>query len=62
MRTLRTLGLLLAVLFAALAARADDTKPPNISDVKAGVKGSNVVIEAKITDDTGVLNAACMSY
>ena len=57
MRTLRTLGLFLAVLVAATSARADDTKPPNISDVKAAVKGSSVAIEAKITDDTGVLSA-----
>jgi outer membrane biosynthesis protein TonB len=57
MRTLRTLGLFLAVLAAATSARADDTKPPNISDVKAAVKGSSVAIEAKITDDTGVLSA-----
>ncbi len=57
MRILRTLGLFLAVLAAATSARADDTKPPNISDVKAAVKGSSVAIEAKITDDTGVLSA-----
>ena len=62
MRTIRVLGRtlgLLAVLLAATTARADDTKPPNFSDVKAALKGNNVVIEAKITDDTGVLNAAC---
>ena len=59
MRTLRTLGLLLVVLFAAGAARADDTKPPNISEVKAAARGGSVSIEAKITDDTGVLNASC---
>src|ERR1700693_617344 len=46
----------LALLFSA-AARADDTKPPQISDVRASVKGSQVLVEARITDETGVLSA-----
>ena len=59
MRT-RTLGILLAALsLCPLAARADDTKPPVISDVKASQKGGKVSIEAKITDETGVLSAVC---
>jgi hypothetical protein len=49
------------VLFAALAvstaAFADDTKPPQISDVKASVKSGKVQVEARITDETGVLSA-----
>ena len=48
-----------AVLCVALAARADDTKPPQISDVKAGTRGSQVQVEARITDETGVLSAIC---
>ena len=48
-----------ASLLLALAARADDTKPPQIAEVKAGTKGSQVVIEARITDETGVLSAIC---
>jgi hypothetical protein len=43
----------------AFAALADDTKPPAITDVKASVKGSTVTVEAKITDETGVLSAIC---
>jgi hypothetical protein len=50
----------LAAVFAlALAARADDTKPPAISDVKASAKGGKVSVEARITDETGVLSAIC---
>src|SRR3954462_14306566 len=41
----------------APVARDDDTRPPQISDVRATVKGSQVVIEARITDETGVLSA-----
>src|SRR4051812_19586926 len=48
-----------AVLCCALAARADDTRPPQISDVKAGLRGNQVQVEARITDDTGVLSATC---
>jgi hypothetical protein len=59
MRT-RLLGLSLAGLFLApVAARADDTKPPVISDVKAQAKGGKVSVEAKVTDETGVLSAVC---
>jgi hypothetical protein len=49
----------LAALCLSLAARADDTKPPQISDVKAFAKGNQVVVEAHITDETGVLSAIC---
>src|SRR6266566_2297644 len=49
----------LAALCLALAARADDTKPPQISDVQAGLRGSQVQVEARITDETGVLSATC---
>ena len=45
-------------LFTA-TARADDTRPPAISDVKASVKGGQVHVEARITDETGVLSAIC---
>ena len=48
-----------AVLSFALAARADDTKPPQISDVRVSAKGSQVQVEARITDETGVLSATC---
>ena len=41
----------------AFAARAEDTRGPAISEVKVSVKGSNVSIEARITDETGVLSA-----
>jgi hypothetical protein len=58
MRSTR-LVLLLATLLAPLAARADDTKPPAIGEVKASQKGGKVSIEAKITDETGVLSATC---
>jgi hypothetical protein len=43
-------------LFAA-AAFAEDTKPPVIQDVKASVNRGNVTVEARITDETGVLSA-----
>lgn len=49
----------LPCLLLATAARADDTKPPTITDVKASVKGGQVLIEARITDETGVLSAIC---
>src|SRR5689334_8571918 len=48
-----------AVFCCALAARADDTKPPQISEVKAGLRGNQVQVEARITDETGVLSAIC---
>ncbi len=41
----------------ASSARADDTKPPQISDVKSSVARGQVHIEARITDETGVLTA-----
>ena len=53
---MRTRTLALALLCSA-AARADDTRPPQISDVHASVRGSQVVVEARITDETGVLSA-----
>ena len=48
-----------AVCGLALAARAEDTKPPAISDVKASAKSGKVTVEARITDETGVLSAIC---
>src|SRR5467141_553820 len=49
----------LAALGVASVAHADDTKPPQISDVKAAAKGGQVQVEARITDETGVLSAVC---
>ncbi|HUJ27492.1 MAG TPA: hypothetical protein VLW85_15815 [Myxococcales bacterium] len=43
--------------FLASAARADDTRPPQISDVKASASKGKVTVEARITDETGVLSA-----
>lgn len=51
------IAILAALLLAPLAALADDTKPPSITDVKPSVKGSSVTVEAKITDETGVMGA-----
>jgi hypothetical protein len=48
-----------AALHLATAARADDTRAPQISDVKAGVRGNQVQVEARVTDETGVLSASC---
>jgi hypothetical protein len=48
-----------AVFCLASAARADDTKPPQISDVKASATKGKVMVEARITDETGVLSAIC---
>src|SRR5690242_8375939 len=48
-----------AAFFLASAARADDTKPPQISDVKASSSKGKVTVEARITDETGVLSAIC---
>jgi hypothetical protein len=54
------LAALLAMLLVPLAARsADDTRPPAISDVRATQRGGQVHIEARITDETGVLMATC---
>lgn len=47
------------VLVSAFAARADDNKPPQISDVRVSAKGNQVHVEARITDETGVLTATC---
>ena len=48
------------MLFVPLAARsADDTRPPAISDVRSTQRGGQVHIEARITDETGVLMATC---
>src|SRR5213593_1625773 len=49
----------IATVFVAVSARADDTKPPQISEVRAGAKGGQVQVEARITDETGVLSAIC---
>src|SRR5712691_8923512 len=58
---MRTALLLCAFLSSAapLAALADDTKPPAISNVRAGRQGASVQVEARITDETGVLSATC---
>ncbi len=48
-----------AAFLLASTARADDTRPPQISDVKASSKGGKVTVEARITDETGVLSAIC---
>src|SRR5256886_17410664 len=54
------LAALLAMLFLPLAARsADDTRPPAISDVRSTQRSGQVQIEARITDETGVLMATC---
>jgi len=53
------LAALLAMLLVPLAARADDTRPPVISNVRAAQRGGQVHIEARITDETGVLMATC---
>ncbi|HKB77405.1 MAG TPA: hypothetical protein VKC58_12470, partial [Myxococcales bacterium] len=54
------LAALFAMLFVPLAARsAEDTRPPVISDVRAAQRGGQVQIEARITDETGVLMATC---
>ncbi len=48
-----------AFALCAATARADDTKPPAISDVKASAAKGQVRVEARITDETGVLSAIC---
>src|SRR5256885_16493877 len=50
-------GMGMTALCLALSVRADDTKPPQISEVRAGAKGGQVQVEARITDETGVLSA-----
>src|SRR6266849_3788353 len=52
-------AILLAVLLSAAAASADDTRPPVISEVKSSLGRGNVTVEARITDETGVLSAIC---
>ena len=49
----------IAILLAPLASRAEDTRPPVISEVKAVQRGGQVIVEARITDETGVLMATC---
>lgn len=56
MRTL-VLAAVAALALLASPARADDTKPPVISDVKASASKGQVHVEARITDETGVLSA-----
>ena len=48
-----------AVLCSAAAVHAEDTRPPQISDVRAGERAGQVRVEARITDETGVLSAVC---
>jgi hypothetical protein len=48
-----------AISLLATAAFAEDTKPPAINDVKASVSRGNVTVEARISDETGVLSAIC---
>src|SRR3989441_1699355 len=52
-------GMGMTALCLALAARADGTTPPEIAEVRAGAKGGQVQVEARITDETGVLSAIC---
>jgi hypothetical protein len=47
------------VMLASVASRAEDTRPPVISEVKASQRRGQVVVEARITDETGVLSATC---
>ncbi len=55
-RRLQLVLTLMAALFAQ-QARAEDTRPPVISEVNASKKGSQITVTAKITDETGVLQA-----
>src|SRR5205085_6183530 len=59
MKTPQRLIVAALLAFAATAARAEDTRPPAISDVSAAHKGGKVTVSAKITDETGVLQAQC---
>ena len=54
-RALPALGLIATLLSAP--ARAEDTKPPQFGNVSASAKGGKVNITAKISDETGVLEA-----
>ncbi|HWE25996.1 MAG TPA: hypothetical protein VG496_18820 [Myxococcales bacterium] len=49
----------IALFLLSLASRADDTRPPVISEVKAAQRSGKIVVEARITDETGVLMATC---
>jgi hypothetical protein len=51
------IAIVAAISLSATAAFADDTKPPVISEVKSSTKGGTVTVEARITDETGVLSA-----
>jgi hypothetical protein len=53
------LAAVFVTLLAPFAALADDTRPPLITEVRATQRGSQVQIEARITDETGVLMATC---
>ena len=48
-----------ALLLSPLASRAEDTRAPVISEVKAGQRSGQLTIQARITDETGVLMATC---
>lgn len=54
---LLALSAVVSAFLLAPAARADDVRPPAISGVKASAKGGQVHVEARITDETGVLSA-----
>jgi hypothetical protein len=53
------LALALCILLPSLAALADDVKAPAISEVTAARKAKKVEVQARITDETGVLSAIC---
>ncbi|HYZ89531.1 MAG TPA: hypothetical protein VE620_09570 [Myxococcales bacterium] len=53
------LAAFIVALLSPLASRAEDTRPPVISEVKAVQRGGQVVVEARITDETGVMMATC---
>src|SRR5438445_3972294 len=52
-------GMGMIALCLALSVRADDTKATQICEVRAGAKGGQVHVEARITDETGVLSEIC---
>jgi hypothetical protein len=49
----------IVALLSSLASRAEDTRPPVISEVRAVQRSGQIVVEARITDETGVLMATC---
>jgi hypothetical protein len=53
------LAAFIVALLSPLSSRADDTRPPVISEVKAAQRAGQVVVEARITDETGVMMATC---